>query len=119
MTFGEYFAHLRREREVTLRAFAIEHGFDAGNLSKMERGKLPPPKSERVVEYAAALGIQDGTEEYDRLRDLAAVGRGEIPPDLLADPDVMAQLPVLFRTLRGEPVDIDLLRSFAERIRES
>ena len=40
---------------------------------------------------------------------LASIGRGQIPPALLSDEQVMAKLPIFFRTLEGGPVDEALL----------
>ena len=119
MTFGEYFAQLRRARGLTLRSFCKEHGFDPGNLSKIERGRMRPPKPHRLEKYARALGLAEDSEEWAMLMDLAFVGRGEIPPEILSDQELVAKLPVLFRTLRGEPVDDTRLRELAERIRRA
>lgn len=120
ITFGEYFAQLRRRTDLSLREFCERNGFDAGNLSKIERGKLPPPRGpEKLTEYATALGIAPGSDEWLQFFDLAAAGRGEIPADLLEDADVVEQLPVLFRTLRGEQVPEEDLAKLMEIIRRA
>ena len=119
MTFGEYFAQLRRERGFTLRGFCQENEIDPGNLSKVERGRTQPPKPERLARYAHALGLAEGSEEWATLFDLAYVGRGVIPPEILGDEELAHKLPVLFRTLRGEPVDEERVRTLAERVRRA
>ena len=43
--FGRFFRELRVKKGDTLRQFSLKHGFDAGNLSKLERGRLPQPQS--------------------------------------------------------------------------
>lgn len=119
--FGRYFAKVRREHSrVSLRKFCEKHGFDPGNISKLERGKLPPPASrEKLVEYATALGLEEGDEEWLQFFDYAAATRGEIPPELLADEEVADKLPLLFRTLRGDRVDEDDLDDLIEMIRRA
>ena len=117
--FGRYFAELRRERlGMTLRRFCERHGFDPGNISKLERGKLPPPQSPDLLEkYARALGLKKGSDEWYEFFDRAAAARGEIPADVLEDDEVVAHLPVLFRTLRGDRVSDEQLRKLIEIIK--
>lgn len=119
MRFGEYFAQLRREHQQSLRSFCREHGFDPGNLSKVERGRLQPPRPDRLAVYATALGLDEQSDEWRELFDLAAAERGDIPPELLSDEEVLAKLPVLFRSLRGEAVDEEQLEKLVELIRNA
>jgi len=49
---------------------------------------------------AEILNIEERTEEYNTLFDLAAISH--IPTDLLSDERVIDKLPVFFRTIRGE-----------------
>lgn len=121
-SFGEFFAHQRRTRtQVSLREFCQAHGFDAGNLSKLERGRLAVPQSREVLErYAHALGIQDGSNDWYEFFDLAAAEAGRIPEDLLSDTEVAKKLPVLFRALRDEQSsDEEKLRDLIEIIRRT
>ena len=117
--FGAFFAKIRRERlGVSLREFCNEHGFDAGNISKLERGKLPPPRSrEKLERYASALGLKEGSDEWLEFFDLAAASRGEVPPDIMREEEVVEQLPILFRTLRGESVPDEQLEELIRLIR--
>ncbi len=119
--FGEYLAELRRERKnMSLREFCRAYGFDPGNFSKRERGKLPPPQSrQKLAEYATALDLTEGSDEWTELFDRAAAARGEIPPELLEDEELVAELPVLFRTLRGERVSEENLNRLAKLLRTS
>jgi transcriptional regulator with XRE-family HTH domain len=51
--FGAFFKEMRIGQEMTLRHFCERHGYDPGNISKLERGLLPPPQSEaKLTEYA-------------------------------------------------------------------
>ena len=119
-TFGSFMAELRRELGQSLREFCTANGFDPGNLSKLERGRLGPPKSRDVLErYALALGVEEESDDWYRFFDLASTERGEIPGDLLNDEEIMGQLPVLFRTLRGESVPEEEIDGLIERIRRA
>lgn len=104
----------------TLREFCLEHGFDPGNYSRLERGLFPPPQSHELMEkYARALGLKPGTDEWLEFFDTAAVERGQIPPDLMSDADVVEKLPVLFRTMRAKQVSSDKLDDLIDKIRRS
>jgi transcriptional regulator with XRE-family HTH domain len=104
----------------SLRQFCLEHGFDAGNFSRMERGLLPPPQSHDIVgRYAQALDIEEGTDDWLEFFDTAAAERGVIPPDLLSDEQVVEKLPVLFRTMRAKPIDAELLDKLVETLKRN
>lgn len=116
-TFGALLKELRVKKGMTLREFCMMYGFDAGNYSRVERGLFAPPNNEKVEEYAKSLDVAPGSDLYVDLFDRAAIDRGVLPQDLLADDEVLEQLPVLFRTLRGQAVEesnldklVDLLR---------
>jgi len=116
--FGEFFAELRRQRlGKSLRQFCLDNGLDPGNLSKIERGKLPPPRSpDKLAVYARALGLTEGSDTWLEFFDLAALARGELPNDIAEDSAVMEQLPVLFRTVRGEAVPDEELKALMDTI---
>jgi len=99
--FGELFKDYRIRSGKTLRRFCADNGLDAGNISKLERGKLPAPESEDLLRhYAEVLGLQEGSEDWQSFMDTAAAERGRVPNDLLRDEELVGKLPVLFRTLR-------------------
>ena len=119
-SFGIYFKEQRINSRQTLRALCAKHGFDPGNLSRLERGLLPPPGSEtKLTEYARALGIKRGSDEWLEFFDRAAAERGRVPADILSDDALVAKLPMLFRTLRGDKIDESKLDSLAEKIRRA
>ncbi len=119
-TFGRFIKRFRAAKGVTLRAFCQEHGFDHGNFSRLERGVLAPPqKEEKLAAYAAALGIERGTDEWLEFCDLASVVRGQIPKDLMDDTAILGRLPVLFRTIRDSGADSEKLDELVEKIRRS
>ena len=118
--FGEYFREQRGRLRLPLRQFCIEHGFDPGNVSRLERGRLAPPASEATLRaYARALRLKKGTREWETFFDLAAVARREIPEDLMADEDIVRRLPLVFRTLRGQKVDDRHLDALVDKIRKA
>ncbi len=118
--FGSLFKELRIRREMTLRQFCNAHGYDPGNISKLERGLLPPPESDaKLTEYAKALRIRRGSDAWYQFFDLARVSRGKLPPEVLRKRDVVARLPLLFRTLRGQKVSDQKLNELIEMIRRA
>jgi len=81
---------------------------------------MPAPESRAKLEqYAAALKIKNGSDAWYEFFDLAAAERGRIPEDMLNDEAIVEQLPVLFRTLRGQRVDPKSLDDLVERIRKA
>lgn len=101
MTFGEFVRKLRIEKSLTLREFCRLAKLDPSNWSKIERGLSSPPKSKLFLRgISEILNIDEGSEEYNALFDLAAISH--IPIELVSNEQVIAKLPIFFRTIRGE-----------------
>lgn len=116
--FGVYFRELRARLNLPLRQFCIANGYDAGNISKLERGVSPAPSSdEKLRGYARALKLKRETDEWHRFFDLAAVSRREIPEDIMRDEELVKRLPLVFRTLRGQKVGDAQLDALIDKIR--
>jgi len=115
--FGEYFKRKRMETGKTLRQFCLDNGLDPGNISKIERGILPPPQSrDKLVHYAQCLGIVEGSDEWLVLFDTARTDAGRIPEDILANKDIVAHLPLVFRTLKGQKLTGEQLEKLAREL---
>jgi len=120
VSFGDLLKKFRAQKGLTLREFCLRNGLDPGNYSRLERGRyLPPQSSGQLEKYARALDLAEGSEEWLELFDVAAAARGKIPQDLLSDAELVEKLPVLFRTLRGQPVSPEKLDELASLIRRS
>jgi transcriptional regulator with XRE-family HTH domain len=116
--FGQLLRQKRAELRLPLRVFARNAELDAGNVSKYERGLLPPPQDpQKLARMCAALDIRKGTEEYVHFIDLASAGAGKIPPDLAADPNIVARMPLLFRTARGKTLSREQLIELADKLK--
>ncbi len=99
--FGDFVRKMRIRNLLTLREFFRQVNVDPSNWSKIEMGLFPPPKSKQILQgIASILNLEEKTEEYNTLFDLAAISY--IPPDLISDQAVVEKLPIFFRTLRGE-----------------
>lgn len=118
--FGELLKTLRIRKGITLREFCQLNGFDAANLSRLERGHYPPPQNrEKLEAYALALGLVPGTDGWIEFFDVAAAERGELPRDLMSDEELVEKLPILFRTLRAKQVEGKNLDELIDKIRRS
>jgi len=116
--FGEFFKEKRMTLGLTLREFCRENGFDPGNISRLERGILPPPQGEEQrIRYAEALGIKKGSDDWLKFFDNAAAGLGQVPYDILSDERLLAKLPLLFRTVRGADFSREELEKMIDELR--
>ncbi len=118
-SFGDFFSAKRKALRKTLREFCRENGFDAGNISKLERGLLRPPKSkEKRLQYASALGIKEGSDDWLEFCDLATISAGKIPVDIVSDKELLAAVPVFFRSIRKEGVEKEKIQALLETIKK-
>jgi transcriptional regulator with XRE-family HTH domain len=70
--FGAFFRQVRKGLGLSLREFCRRTGFDQANVSRLERGLLPAPKSDKVLTaYAKGLKLKPNSPEWDRFMTLA------------------------------------------------
>jgi transcriptional regulator with XRE-family HTH domain len=116
--FGRFFKAKRQALGFTLREFCLKYKFDPGNLSRMERGLLAPPQDRQVLEkYAKAFELKSASDDWYTFFDLAAVAKGRLPDELLENEEVVAKLPLVFRTLRGKRLTEQQLNELVKTIR--
>ncbi len=120
-TMKPSFANFIREKRIaagfTLREFCRLSGFDSSNWSKVERGLLTPPQSKKVLtEIASVLKIKEGSQDYKEMVDLAALSS---IPDGLIESEILEQLPVFFRTVRGEKPNEEELKTLLNIIKSA
>lgn len=119
MRFGEHIKQKRLGMDLSLRAFCLKHGEDPSNWSKMERGMIPPPESfDRLLKIGRYFGYEDDSPAMRDLFDLASIDQGRFPQDIQNDTAFMEKLPLVFRTLRGNPDEEELMK-LADIIREA
>lgn len=117
--FGQFFKKRRIELGMTLRQFCLRNDLDPGNISKIERGILPPPtNAEKLGKYAKFLSIKEGSNDWYDFFDLARASSGRIPEEILSKKDLVSKLPLVFRTLRGQKLTKSQLSKLAEKLRE-
>src|SRR5687767_7831093 len=95
--FGEFIKQIRARQRLGLREFCLAQGHDPSNWSKIEREVLAPPKDEQTLRaWAKELGLKEGSEDWFKFFDYAAVDAGRIPDYVLKDEKLVAQLPAFF-----------------------
>ena len=116
--FGEFFKAKRQALGLTLRKFCLKHKLDPGNMSRLERGLLPPPQDRDVLEkYAKCLELKAGSDDWYTFFDLADAAKGRLPAEIMEDEEVVAKLPLIFRTLREKRITDKALDALARRVR--
>lgn len=109
--FGSLVKSLRADRRLGLRQFCIAVDLDPSNWSKVERGLLPPPRDQALLErIAVVLGLSEDTGEWRDLFAYAAIDVGKIPQYILDDRKIMKRLPVFFRMASGRKPTVDDLK---------
>ncbi len=117
--FGEFVKQKRIEKDLSLREFCRQLDEDASNWSRVERGKMSPPRDEQKLEKIAhIIGIRKGTDEWNKLYDLARVDAGIIPDYVMSDKTVLEALPVFFRTIGNVKPTKKELQKLIETIRK-
>lgn len=103
---------------LSLRDFCLKHQLDPGNMSRLERGLLPPPRDrDRLEEYAKYVGLERDSDDWYTFFDLAAAAQGRIPQELLEDEELVAKLPLIFRALRGKRLSHKRLGDLVKKVR--
>ncbi|MBI3292195.1 MAG: transcriptional regulator [Elusimicrobia bacterium] len=117
--FGELLKEYRIRKGLTLREFCIQNGFDPGNMSKMERGLLPPPSHEKMEKLAQGLGLRPGSPEWDTFFDAASLERGQLPQYVLSNEQLLQKLPIFLRTLNNRRITPEKLDELIEKLKKA
>ena len=115
--FGEFIKQIRERQHLGLREFCLKNAHDPSNWSKIEREVLAPSRDEETLRtWAKQLGLKQGSEDWLKFFDLAAVDSGRIPGYILKDERLVAQLPVFFRTISGQKPSREDLEKLLELV---
>lgn len=117
--FYQLFKKYRIEKG-TVRQFAKENDYDIAYISRLENGVTMPPKDvKKLKKLALALGLIEGSSEWQEFMDLASMAKNELPEDFKGDERVSAMLPAFYRTLRNEKLDKAEAEKLIKLIKES
>jgi transcriptional regulator with XRE-family HTH domain len=117
--FGDMVKDLRIAQHKTLRQFCLENNQDPSNWSKIERNINPPPRDQdTLVKWALMLGITEDSEKWKEFMMIADIARGEIPRSVMSNEQLLAKLPVFFRTVTGQALTEEKLDRLIEQIRK-
>ncbi|WP_165225252.1 helix-turn-helix domain-containing protein [Aquisphaera insulae] len=100
-SFGEFFRSRRKAMGLSLREFCHRNGFNPGNLSRLERGLMPPPQSREILEsYVKALKLDADPAGRDAFFAMAAAETGRIPNEVRGNRRVAGKLPQIFQEIQ-------------------
>ena len=104
----------------TARQFAKENDYDVAYISRLENGVTMPPKdAKKLKKLGLALGLVEGSNEWQEFIDLASMAKNELPDDFKDNERISAMLPAFYRTLRNEKLDKAEAEKLIKLIRES
>ena len=110
MNFGDFFKSKRLIQNDSLRKFSSENGYDAGYISKLENGTMPPPQDmEKLEHLAQIIGVKKDSESYLKFLDLAFVSNRTFDFSKISDQKILEKLPSLFRSLENKEISEDKL----------
>ena len=96
--FGEFLKELRQGMKLSLRGFCQTNSLDPGNISKLERGVMPPPYSkQKLSELATNYGLQNGTKKWSDFFDLAEKTRASEHFNKIKNESVLKSLTPIFQ----------------------
>ena len=116
-TFGKFLKEKRLALNLSLREFARKVGLQPSNYCNVEADVLPPPPENALERIAKALGLRQGTKDFEKFYDLAAKGRDEIPVDVTRIVKGNELIPAMLRTVEYENVTKDQLRGIIEDLK--
>lgn len=115
MKYGVMLRDLRVRKEMTLRELALNSDIDVAYLSRVERGTIPPPQKEELLDAInEALGVTK--QEAQQLRDQAAIDNKQFPKDIAEDLDKMVGIPLLLRTVANKKLSADEIKEVTSYI---
>ncbi|MBU4369356.1 helix-turn-helix domain-containing protein [Patescibacteria group bacterium] len=98
--FGQKLKELRINKGLTLRKICEKVDYDHSNWSKIERGRIPPPSNNKILnKWAEALGLINAVEVEKFISD-AQVAQGLIPSDIMKEENITDCLPAFFRSIK-------------------
>ncbi len=117
--FGEFIKERRISKDISLRKFCQLLEMDASNWSKVERGMLSPPQDEeKLKRISEILGISEGSDEWQEMKDLSRLGAQMLPEDIAMDKRIVNSLPLFFRTVRSDKPTAEELGKLIELIKK-
>ena len=117
--FGQKLKELRINRSLTLRKMCGKVDYDPSNWSKIERGRIPPPSNEKILnKWAEALELTNAVEIEKFISD-AQVAQGLIPSDIMKEENITDYLPAFFRSIKKEKMTKKDIEKLIKLIKES
>jgi transcriptional regulator with XRE-family HTH domain len=118
MEFGEQLSQYRKDADLTLREFSKLTGYDSSNISKVERGLLPPPPASIVLrKWAAVLKLKPGSRETNAFVSAGLATR--FKKQVKSDRELEALMPAFFRTVGNKKVDPDTYEKLKALLRKN
>ncbi len=80
--FGQYLRSVRQAKRISIRQLAKAVSKTPTYISDIEKGNNKPPERELLDRIIAALQLEEFTDIRNRLYDLAAKERKDVPADI-------------------------------------
>lgn len=103
MTFGDFMRSLREAQNISLRTLAKEVKKTPTYISDIEHGNNRPPDKKLLDAILNALRINEYQIIREKLYDLAAIGRDDLPADVKAFVTQTPDLIAILRSINSNP----------------
>ncbi len=117
--FGQKLKELRINRGLTLRKMCKKVDYDPSNWSKIERGRIPPPSNNKILnKWAEVLGLTNDIKIEKFISD-AQIAQGLIPSDIMKEEKIINCLPAFFRSVKKEKMTEKDIKELIKLIKNS
>ncbi len=114
--FSDYLNLLITDKDMTLRELSRLTKIDVGNLSRLERGVVNPPRKKATLKkISTALKLSE--EEEKKLYETADLSNGQIP-DGLDNVKNNEAIPMLLRAINNRNLTREEVESLSRKINE-
>lgn len=115
MKYGNLLRSTRVSKEITLRELAKVTDIDVAYLSRVERGTIPPPQKQELLQ-SINDGLKLTVDEALMFNDFASLDNKQFPKDIEKNITNNVGIPMLLRTVANKKLSPDKIKEISDYI---